>query len=809
MSGMAMKQEKAVPTLRDIIREMPVVYRLAVLTIAPMLVVLAVAVSDRVMTELAGDDLDESRLHPQFAGRLRAVLAELHAEHRATHQYLAGRANRSTLDAARAATDAEYERANAFYYAHAKVLNTEKYLENSNMHGLVHVRGLVDNGGAWDPTDVSLLYSNQRSGFVLQSWETLRGSQRDHEELDSHYVAYLGVSLAGAYFRLEQAAVAAKLGAATDQEDREADAKWHRYTAMRGLFLDLYTETAPASERDYIDSMLASREWQDLHRMEGELRQYTVTPDAQAAAAAFDLQAWDDSHAQVLTALGDAHAGVVAAIIDGLDDAQKDLDTSAAIDVALICFTVWSVCVLGVFCWLQGRNAKREAKQRVHLIGMLENLNRVAEYASHMGFFDLQVPMLAKGRRITQQENVLMRAIGALKVVAPALSPSLFPERFFCRPVPGSRKMPCAHEMMMNCLPPYRSSMQQSRPGLLTEQDTEESEAIAQMVQRTRLGLTVRHASLATFSTSFLHRIVAMEKDGKEDAGLQNVERHLPKYISTVEQVVIQYHGLLHRLCGDRLLCVWNAGKSCDKHQVMASRAGLQATARLRQLSFEDMYIAAAITSGEVVVGNIGFEPQRPRRGADRALSERSGWQSPAHPYAESQRLMSDSGAGEGSPTGGGAPPEENPCSLLQSGFKTFEVFGPCVAYGMRVAHFQKLHSTSTCVLCDASVAAAISHQFQIKPLELLRTKQGANGIERIYEVAGARQSRQSEAQLKLDQYTNAFELFEGRKLREAAKAFRGYTKVYGYDSSVERIQGLIAERKTVDELEADEKRWI
>eukprot|EP00796_Vickermania_ingenoplastis_P012055 gene12055-8307_t len=116
---------------------------------------------------------------------------------------------------------------------------------------------------------------------------------------------------------------------------------------------------------------------------------------------------------------------------------------------------------------------------------------------------------------------------------------------------------------------------------------------------------------------------------------------------------------------------------------------------------------------------------------------------------------------------------------------KILSFFGPPVLRGMFVAQTNGYHMTT--VACDDYVRAAIQKMYYCKPIELI--PEGGCVHEIVQEVS----RDDSELELKLATYGKAFEFFERQYHKSALKAFRAYTKQYGYDSSVERIQALIA----------------
>ena len=69
-----------------------------------------------------------------------------------------------------------------------------------------------------------------------------------------------------------------------------------------------------------------------------------------------------------------------------------------------------------------------------------------------------------------------------------------------------------------------------------------------------------------------------------------------------------------------------------------------------------------------------------------------------------------------------------------------------------------------------------------------------------IYELIGLKLTKHSPQEVKLQHYLKGHEAFASRKFEDAKEEFRRFTKIYGYDSAVERLQVLVGERKTMDD---------
>jgi class 3 adenylate cyclase len=115
---------------------------------------------------------------------------------------------------------------------------------------------------------------------------------------------------------------------------------------------------------------------------------------------------------------------------------------------------------------------------------------------------------------------------------------------------------------------------------------------------------------------------------------------------------------------------------------------------------------------------------------------------------------------------------------------KVLQIFGAPFATGIVVARANGFHMTT--VACDDQIRRAVERVFPCKPIELME-----NG-DCIYEVIHEQSRKEVDLETKLSVYCKAFELYQRKYFREALRAFRAYTKLYGYDCSVERIQAII-----------------
>ena len=132
-----------------------------------------------------------------------------------------------------------------------------------------------------------------------------------------------------------------------------------------------------------------------------------------------------------------------------------------------------------------------------------------------------------------------------------------------------------------------------------------------------------------------------------------------------------------------------------------------------------------------------------------------------------------------------GAEGNSNSSGSGKGAHKTVQLLGDALTNGLAVARVNQHALTS--VVCDELVRRVIeTHRF-CKPVDTLPV------IGRVYEIIPpAVAAQEADVEAKLAAFRAAYYLYEGKFYREALRAFRAYTKQYGYDRSVERLQGVI-----------------
>lgn len=219
------------------------------------------------------------------------------------------------------------------------------------------------------------------------------------------------------------------------------------------------------------------------------------------------------------------------------------------------------------------------------------------------------------------------------------------------------------------------------------------------------------------------------ELDSQEKRAL-SVE-HFQEIVAVIEECVYQHHGILTTVAFERAVAVWNIARKVPNFCEQAAACALALSSRLTKARMEKRVIRENFLVHLGVVGgtvNVGI-------------------------FGNEER-------------------------------KILSFFGPPVLRGMFVAQTNGYHMTTVC--CDDYVRDAIQKIYYCKPVELI-PDEGC-----VHQILHKISRDDSELELQLATYCKAFEFFERQYYKSALKAFRAYTKQYGYDSSVERIQALI-----------------
>ena len=122
------------------------------------------------------------------------------------------------------------------------------------------------------------------------------------------------------------------------------------------------------------------------------------------------------------------------------------------------------------------------------------------------------------------------------------------------------------------------------------------------------------------------------------------------------------------------------------------------------------------------------------------------------------------------------------------------------VELGARITYQQKFYNTSTAVFCCGATAKRVGQVYVVKAVEPIHLSDNDPTRVCVYALTGLAAGRLPEQIEELKRFHDAYKMFWDRKFLEAEKAFRAYTKEYGYDNVVERLQTLIIQGHTVCE---------
>jgi class 3 adenylate cyclase len=201
--------------------------------------------------------------------------------------------------------------------------------------------------------------------------------------------------------------------------------------------------------------------------------------------------------------------------------------------------------------------------------------------------------------------------------------------------------------------------------------------------------------------------------------------------VAAIEECIYQFNGILHSVSADKVVGVWNVDQELKNYCEQAATCGLVLASRLQAMRRQNKALSEHLPVRiGVVAGTVTFGI-----------------------FGDAQQ-------------------------------KVLELFGPPLLKGIIVARANAFHATT--VSCDETVRRNVEKIFLCKPIEIV------DDGDVVYEVIHEASRKEADLESQLSVYNKAFELFQRKYYREALRAFRTYTKLYGYDSSVERIQSII-----------------
>ncbi|KAJ9458973.1 hypothetical protein DIPPA_30833 [Diplonema papillatum] len=745
----------SVRDLQTSVGELPMVGRLALLSMAPLTLVLTISFTDGAIQASKADEARQQQLHPQLIKRVRALVDGLEQEQMAAAELVGNGTttrNATEFNSATKAADALLVEAVVFSYKSSEQRGTRSFGEVFPMNKLLELRSYV-NLATVTPTEVLIGYGDviKTAGRAVL---TLEESKPWKKEETSPAIATVCLLYAEATLRLHAAVLALAVNHTSSASDGGLELHQLEMEAsgMNSVFYDAFTTLAAADTKRRVASVLESAAWGTI------IAERIRTANEFRFSTSLDVLGgdWRSGAAEATELLARSSQGLSDTAASDVDALVADVSFQGRVDIVLCAVAFVFLLVLATLAGLRKRNADVESARKKALQLMVETVNRVAEYASHFSMFDLTVPMLPHGKTLTTLELALMRCMAGLKVVAPALPPELFPERYVIK-----NEKQCAMEVMMCQLPKHHTEIRGTLTKLLDKTDVTSSKAIVLMMERAKFGMRETEASLLTVSFTWLHDPV----DDDASCNQPSMHKNIGGYICLVEAATTRHNGLVHCLCGDRMISAWNVSLPIGNHPLLACKAALSilpGTANFQQPT-TNLHVASAVTFGTVVVGNIGFLD-------DDVL-------------AMSKTNKTDSALGTG--------------TLGSGGFKTFAIYGPAVELGGRISFYQKLYNSSTAVFCDDEIANRVCKELAVKPVEPVRLSDLDDTIVSVFSIMGERNSEEAESQAL---FKVAYDLFIQRKFLEAEKAFCHFTKVFGYDNVVERLQKLVSLGKTMDE---------
>lgn len=498
--------------------------------------------------------------------------------------------------------------------------------------------------------------------------------------------------------------------------------------------------------------------------------------------------------------------------------ALAPLDVDSAFEgVYIAMLVVCSVAVLYfLFRWALHHHDRYNSEVSMRNAGVMHEISvRVGEFVEAFASFSLVVPpppRTAQGTAVGIVETQLQLCLASLRSLAPSMPPLLFPARLarlaaIASEVKDSRS---TSESIAAAVAP-RETLKRDKITLIDYRDTtpEGNVYYQPMKDATALSARLTNAVILTVDTFFFSDCCAVQKRLNHTSNhvkqAQQLQREqwahyaYRRFVSCVEECIYQYGGVMHFAGLDRIIGVWlvegsdgglGAMPALENDEAGGNSSGIKGSAP--RISSPTARAAnytrtTAPDRNSNLLPFLAASPNQPSK-CDAptmcalALAGRLSQlkRAAAGGINDPYRLWSSVPAHIGVTAG--------PVVLGTFGtdqFKTIQLFGDPMRDGLAVARANQ--HTLASVTCDEVVRRAIDGQRHCKPVETLA------GIGRVYEVIPPHiAAREVDLEAKLAAYRAAFALYEGKFFREALRAFRAYTKLYGYDRSVERLQAVI-----------------
>ena len=568
--------------LQRIASGFPVVTKLWLLFLGPLTVILAVCVEDAIQKGNEESRRQAVAQAPAYMNHFESLIQSVTAERAAAMQFLSTR-NRTSLEEAHANTDAETAQMNrVLSRLTAEGVSSDSYTKSFSAKDIAHARSLT-------------VSSNIPEKYVFYAYSEVIRNSLSAIFADFHsspkgmlLTTQVSMSISNAYLKLEQAAFLHANSVAPTEVTASMRKRMLKLRVGRESYTELLEGVIP--DGTYLDMIHDDAGYKELLKRDvPEVRMNCSKAETGLAA-------------EIVSLLDNAATEISESTVEHIDTSLDAITVHLSLDIACIIVLIVFFAVQVAIMAVRRMNNSYEKDKSEELNAMIDTVDRIAEYSAYFAMFDLRVPLLPAGRTLTHLELTLMKCQAALKIVAPALPPELFPERYVVKQQTeniAQRDM-CDMELMMNQLPPHHPDSVPVVHSTLREANS--AKATSLMTRRCKLGLQEQEGAFLTVSFSWLHSRVD-NNNGQQP-------KYVEPYISLIENAVVTHEGLVHKLCGDRMLCSWNIASWVEESSLLACKAGLAILPATTPLyKSNEIHVACAVTYGKVLAGNVGFSP--------------------------------------------------------------------------------------------------------------------------------------------------------------------------------------------------------
>ena len=589
-----LKMFRASKKVNEIVRELPVVGRQGLLSVGLVVLLILVAV-------VTWDDKNEEMayyealtIHSVHTEKALELIKQLDAERQESIRQLAGYENKTNLERLRKRTDETIHTVQDIYYTYGTELGFKNFIEVFSGKEFSYERSLL-NWATVGQDRVMTIFSTQISSVSASVISSLRGTSAPRFKRAPLQLSTVGLNIGIATLRLLEALELKLLAASMNSTQNstfysDTITLRNTLTSRLALLTRITDGTLPADHKDFIDVTKQSSQWEALSSHWGTSG-FHLSRGAVIGNKSHSTTLLKES---IVSTLPKYIARIQERISDSEETASVTKRLCASLIGACACFAFLQACII----YSRGQSADLESTIKTEVQEMANIFNRIVEYTNHFSDFHLCIPLPPSAQVLTKLELTLMKCAAALKIVAPALPPTLFPHRYT-----PDENGECDMHRVMNRLPKHHKEYDYSLGPLLKQTDSQESKPIILMKVRTALGMKEIYRAIATYNLLWIHQLE------DRDVGC------FTKYVCLLEDMTILHCGLVHQIEGDRMICSFSSSHAGYSESTLACKSAIDVVMYVQQLNcrVSNIQVACAITYGRTISGNIGsnINPQQ------------------------------------------------------------------------------------------------------------------------------------------------------------------------------------------------------